>query len=408
MTTTQTAPRTPFRGQADGEELQHWSDVAQQVAEALSVDVLERDRANQQPYAEVELLRSSGLLNLLVPAEYGGVGGHFETAFAVIRTLAATDGSIAQLLAYHYFNQTGIAFYAPAQQQEHWWRRSVSGGWLWGDSVNPVDPTLTLTTDPDGGYRLNGYKRFSTGSGVGEVIIVNAVVADGEQAGKVLAFVLETDRKGIELVDDWNHLGQRLTASGSVRYSQVRVNAEDILGELSEEPISTLLIPGLQLAFAHLYVGIAQGALAKGRDILLNRQNSWFLAGVDSYSRDVIFQRTIGELKARVAAAEALADKLARRYDAVISLGGEVTSALRADVAVAIAELKVVSTEVGLETAHRIFEITGSSSTNNEVGLDLYWRNVRTHTLHDPVDYKKIEVGQYYLHGEPQPISLYT
>ncbi|WP_431710606.1 acyl-CoA dehydrogenase family protein [Glutamicibacter uratoxydans] len=317
-------------------------------------------------------------------------------------------GSIAQLLAYHYFNQTGIAFYAPAQQQEHWWRRSVSGGWLWGDSVNPVDPTLTLTTDPDGGYRLNRYKRFSTGSGVGEVIIVNAVVADGEQAGKVLAFVLETDRKGIELVDDWNHLGQRLTASGSVRYSQVRVNAEDILGELSEEPISTLLIPGLQLAFAHLYVGIAQGALAKGRDILLNRQNSWFLAGVDSYSRDVIFQRTIGELKARVAAAEALADKLARRYDAVISLGGEVTSALRADVAVAIAELKVVSTEVGLETAHRIFEITGSSSTNNEVGLDLYWRNVRTHTLHDPVDYKKIEVGQYYLHGEPQPISLYT
>ena len=74
----------------------------------------------------------------------------------------------------------------------------------------------------------------------------------------------------------------------------------------------------------------------------------------------------------------------------------------------AIAEVKVVSTEVGLETAHRIYEVTGSSSTKNDVGLDLYWRNVRTHTLHDPVDYKKIEVGQYFLHGEPQPISLYT
>ena len=279
---------------------------------------------------------------------------------------------------------------------------------MWGDSVNPVDPTLTLTADADGGYRLNGYKRFSTGSGVGEVIIVNALVADGERAGKVLAFALETDREGIELVDDWDHLGQRLTASGSVRYQQVRVNAADILGEVTDEPIATLLIPGLQLAFAHLYVGIAQGALAKGRQILLQRQNAWFLSGADTYARDVIFQRSIGELKARVAAAEALAEKLARNYDAVIALAGDVTHDQRAELAVLIAELKIVSTEVGLETAHRIFEVTGSSSTHNEVGLDLYWRNIRTHTLHDPVDYKKIEVGQYYLHGEPQPISLYT
>jgi hypothetical protein len=33
---------------------------------------------------------------------------------------------------------------------------------------------------------------------------------------------------------------------------------------------------------------------------------------------------------------------------------------------------------------------------------------VRTHSLHDPVDYKKIEVAAYYLHGELQPLSLYT
>ena len=408
MTTIQTLPRTPFTGQADPAELDHWSAVAQQVADTLAVDALARDRANQQPYTETELLRSSGLLNLLVPSEFGGAGGHFETAFAVVRILATADGSISQLLAYHYFNQTGIAFYAPAEEQGAWWRRTVEGGWLWGDSVNPVDPTLSLKSDGAGGYLLNGYKRFSTGSGVGEVIIVNALVEDGEQAGKVLAFVLETSRTGLELVDDWDHLGQRLSASGSVRYTNVQVAAADILGEVTEEPISTLLIPGLQLAFAHFYVGIAQGALAKGRQILLDRQNAWFLSGVETYSRDVVFQRIVGELKARTAAAEALAEKLARRYDAVIEQAGQVTAGQRAELAVAIAELKVVSTEIGLETAHRIYEVTGSSSTKNDVGLDLYWRNVRTHTLHDPVDYKKIEVGQYYLHGEAQPISLYT
>lgn len=409
MTTTATPPlaRTPFAGHADEAELSHWKAVARQVADTLAIDALQRDRANAQPHREADLLRSSGLLELLVPAEFGGAGGHFETAFAAVRIIAAADGSIAQLLAYHYFNQTGIAFYAPPEAQGEWWRRTVAGGWLWGDSVNPVDPTLTLTSHAEG-YLLNGFKRFSTGSGVGDVIIVNAVVEDGPQAGTTLAFVLDTRREGVELVDDWNHLGQRLSSSGSVRYKDVKVGSHDILGEVSEEPILTLLIPGLQLAFSHFYVGIAEGALAKGRQLLLERKNSWFLSEAQSYSRDVVFQRVVGELKARNSAALALAEQLARRYDTVIARSGELTAGERAELAVAIAELKVVATDVGLETAHRIYEVTGSSATSNEVGLDLYWRNVRTHTLHDPVDYKKIEVGQYYLHGEAQPISLYT
>lgn len=399
--------RTPFTGTATEAELDSWRAIATSVAETLASDALERDQKNEQPFAEVKLLRTSGLLNLLVPSQFGGAGGHFETAFEAVRIIASADGSIAQLLAYHYFNQTGIAFYVPAEKQGAWWERTVEGGWLWGDSVNPVDPTLTLTPEGDG-FRLNGAKRFSTGSGVGEVIIVNALVEGGEADGKILAFVLPTDREGLELVDDWDYLGQRLSASNSVRYNNVQVQAHEILGEVTEEPISTLLIPGLQLAFANFYLGIAEGALAKGKQILLERKNSWFLSGAQTYSRDVIFQRTIGELKARTAAVAALTEKLGRRYDSLISQAGAVTAQARAELAVAIAEAKIVSTETGVDVANRIFEVTGSSSTKNDVGLDLFWRNVRTHSLHDPVDYKKIEVGQYFLHGESQPISLYT
>ncbi|HCM93140.1 MAG TPA: acyl-CoA dehydrogenase, partial [Glutamicibacter sp.] len=92
----------------------------------------------------------------------------------------------------------------------------------------------------------------------------------------------------------------------------------------------------------------------------------------------------------------------------LLSLAGAVTQPQRAELAVAIAELKVVATEAGVEVANRVFEVTGSSSTQSGVGLDLFWRNVRTHSLHDPVDYKKIEVGAYFLRGESQPLSLYT
>ncbi|MGO3393530.1 acyl-CoA dehydrogenase family protein [Glutamicibacter arilaitensis] len=402
-------PRVPYTGTARDAELEHWRAVARRVADALAADALAadalaRDRANNQPFAEVRLLREAGLLELLVPAEFGGAGAHFETAFEVIRILAAADGSISQLLAYHYINQSSIAFYAPAEAQAAWWRRTVEERWLWGDSVNPVDPTLVLTRE-GAGYRLNGAKRFSTGSGVGEVIVVNAQV---EGTGELLAFVLPRDAQGLEIVDDWNYLGQRLSASNSLVYRNVRIEPADVLGPVTDEPVSTLLTPGIQLAFANFYVGIAQGALERGKQILLGRKNAWFLSAAETYSQDPVFQRTVGELKARTAAVAALAEKLGRRFDALLSLAGAVTQPQRAELAVAIAELKVLATEAGVEVANRIFEVTGSSSTQSGVGLDLFWRNVRTHSLHDPVDYKKIEVGAYFLRGESQPLSLYT
>lgn len=399
--------RVPYNGNASETELEQWREVAQQVAGTLAQDALERDRKNQQPFAEVQLLREAGLLNLLVPAEFGGAGAHWETAFEVVRILAAADGSIAQLLAYHYINQSGISFYAPAEAQGKWWQRTVEGGWLWGDSVNPVDPDLTLNVEGDG-YRLDGAKRFSTGSGVGEVIVINALVQGGEYDGQILAFVLPRDIEGLEIVEDWDYLGQRLSASNSLKYHNVRLEAEDLLGFVTDEPVSTLLTPGIQLAFANFYLGIAEGALARGKQILLGRKNAWLFSQADTYSQDPIFQRTVGELKARIAAVAALTEKLGRKFDSLLAKGGDITQPERAALAVDIAEAKVVSTEVGVEVANRIFEVTGSSSTASSVGLDLFWRNVRTHSLHDPVDYKKIEVGAYFLRGESQPLSLYT
>lgn len=400
--------RSHWSGQADEAELARWRAVAEDVARQLAPDVLARDRANQVPRREAQLLRDSGLVTLLDPVAAGGSGGHWETAFLAVRVIARVDASIAQVLAYHYINEANIAFLADPRAREDWLRRTVEGRWIWGDSVNPVDPDLALHDEGGGRWRLAGTKRFSTGSSVGDALLVNATVKGGADDGRIAALVLPHGHPGVEVVDDWDHLGQRLSASNTVRYHDAAVGPEHLLGWITDDAFASLVTPGIQLAFGNLYLGIAEGALAHGREITNARRNAWFLSPAGQYRDDPFIQRAYGEFVARTAALEALAERVNRRFDGVIGQGHAVSAQLRGELAIEIARLKVVATETALEVAQRIYETTGSSSTASGVGLDLYWRNIRTHTLHDPVDYKKLEVGAHYLNGAFQPISLYT
>ncbi len=76
--------------------------------------------------------------------------------------------------------------------------------------------------------------------------------------------------------------------------------------------------------------------------------------------------------------------------------------------AVAVATAKVAATRVGLEVSSRMFETTGARATHGALRLDRFWRNLRTQTLHNPVDYKLHELGDWALNGAlPEP-SFYS
>ena len=408
MTSAPEYVRSPWHGHASEEELAQWSAVAEQVGVAIAKDALERDKDSLRPFAALQLVRESGLANLLVPTAFGGHGGHWATAFLMTRIIARYDASVAQLLGYHYVNQACVVFYGPDEtQQAQWLARSAEKNLLWSDSFNPVSPDLKIVADGDN-YLMSGLKRFATGASVTDVVIGGGVAEGGAYDGQVIVFAVDTNRAGVEHLDDWDHLGQRSSASGSVRYTNVVITPEDIFGIDVGEPFSSVVTPGVQLLFGNIYLGIAEGALAQAKELTLARSNAWFLSGVDRYSEDPITHRVFGELIARTVAVEALADRVNRQYESAIAIGGATTEEDRARIEIAVAQLKVISTEVGLEVSSRVFEVTGASATKMSYGLDIFWRNIRTHSLHDPVDYKKIEVGANFLTGAVQPISLYT
>jgi len=103
-------------------------------------------------------------------------------------------------------------------------------------------------------------------------------------------------------------------------------------------------------------------------------------------------------------ASAALADQVATEGLAIHHDAWNVTERQRGEHEVRVAAVKARATDVSLEIAGKVFEGLGARATEAALGFDRFWRNVRTHTLHDPVAYKRREVGAFLLRDElPEP-----
>jgi len=385
-----------------------WFQIAEDVAASLKKTAVARERVAATPRAEVAELRASGLLTLLNPKDTGGANARFTDAFRVVRILARADTSIAQLLSYHYLLSHSAFWRAEPDQRRRLVLQSVEQKWFWGGASNPREALPTLTLDGDG-FRLNGRKTFASNASLADRITVRVAFGDVP-----VFIVVDGTRTGTVHGNDWDAFGQRLTESGSIEFRDVRVDRDHILGPFPPRlndpppPQATLVVPIHQLLFVNLYLGTAEGALLDANDYVRTRTKPWQTSGVDKASDDPYILELYGCLHSELRASVALAEVGASEIEAAIERAGALRPEERTAVAATVYAAKVNSTRVALEITSRIFELMGARSTSARYGFDRFWRNIRTHSLHDPVAYKAREVGNFALNGRITPDPLYT
>jgi len=381
-------------------------------AEEISADLASRgaelDRDGRPPLNEIVKLKNAGLLNALHAQAIGGGGLDWVDGLKLVRILARGESSIGQLLGYHFVNSQYIYWAIDdAARANALGTETVAKGLYWGAAVNPRDPGLTLTRRGNG-YVLNGRKSFSTAARISDYINANATLD-----GKIASFAVPTNRPGYIANDDWDNIGQRLSDSGSVEFRDFPVYEEDFIGvpaEAGAAPpvLASFNTPLIQLVFVNFYLGSAEGALAQAVDYVRTTTRPWVTSGVARAQDDPYILERVGEFTASVKAAAALADQAAGAVQAALSRGADVTARERGEVAAEAYAAKVHATNVSLDITSRVFELTGARSTAESYRFDRYWRNVRTHTLHDPVFYKAKEVGEFVLNDKIPEVSLYS
>ncbi len=373
------------------------ADGALQVAAALAADLglgaSRRDSERELPTTEVERLSASGLLGITVPHALGGPDLPVVVVTEVFRLLATGDPNVAQIPQSHFVYVNLLREQGTPQQQRLLLGEVLAGARIGNaqseTGTRHVRELRTTLTRAGSGWRLDGTKGYSTGALFADWVPVLA--HQGSDGPLVVAWVRRT-AEGVTVVDDWDGMGQRTTASGTVRLDGVAVPDELVT---SYEP--TFHGPQVYGAYAQLLhsaidVGIARAALRDAAEFVRTRSRPYPDAGVERAADDPLVVQAFGEQELAVRAAEALLAEAARAVDVARA---HLSDATAGAASIAVAAVRAAGTRAALETSTRLFEVAGTRSALDSLNLHRHWRNARTHTLHDPAAWKVQHLGRW-------------
>ncbi|MFE1174017.1 acyl-CoA dehydrogenase [Streptomyces sp. NPDC058773] len=416
------APVRPAPPQAkpDADE-EIWLRVTREVAEDLAVDALDRDRAGKPPFDELARLREAGLPALLTPPGPARRGTDWRTACAVIREIAAADGSIGELLARHHVLAWSARFFSTQERADGLELRASAEQWLWGGGIalpdiEPVTgPALTLTP-AEGGYLLSGCQYVAAGVTVADRLVLGAVCSE---SGESLVVYVDPAHPGVAADPENDRLGQRLAAAGRVGFDRVPVPADQVLGAVPRDehalaPFATLAPLALRLALVHVGLGIAEGALAEARDITRAAPRGRPVPGrdeggyADRPDADPYLLLAYGELATEAHTAAAVVESASEAMARGLLAGPELGVDQRADIAVLVAAAEAVTSRAAVRLTTRVLELTeGAGSVAGPLGFDRFWRNARVLTAQASPVHRLRDIGDHYLNGTHPPLTLH-
>lgn len=375
----------------------------------IAEGALQRDREREHPFEAIDLIRKARLGAVGIPLAHGGKGARISDVIAFIVRLAEADTNVAHVLRNHFTFVERFLRVHTRQSTAKWLAAALDGA-IFGlahtelerTTIGGGGPFHTKLTPVAGGYRLNGTKFYSTGTLYADYVLTRGDLPDGTQA----ALVVPTAREGVERIDDWDGIGQRVTGSGTTHFHDVFVATDEVIhDDATTAPTIAYTSTIAQLIVTAVVAGAAKAALNDARALLKGRTRAFYYANTTRAEDDPILQQTLGEIASNAFVAEAAVLAAARQIDRAQAVRdiGQPFSDLAQEASLAAAKAKVVVDDLTLTTTTALFDVGGASAAARDKNLDRHWRNARTLASHNPRTLKAQWIGRHELTGEPLP-----
>lgn len=355
--------------------------TARQLAADFATRAATHDRDGSFPHENLAALRQAGFLRLTLPAELGGLGADLATAARVLRILGAGDASTALILTQHLAVTGAFAWHGSDRcyrflQEEVAADRFVG---LFAGAPEFEGRAPTVAERGDGGWRLFGRKGFGTGCLTADWGVVSAVTA-GAGERESLSCLVRLDAPGVSVLDTWETVGMRATASHDLLFEGCFVPDDDVVARSAERdfgprPGGRNLATGFfcygVTLFAALYFGIADAALACLHEMLIHRTP---IGRSERLIDSPATQAAFAEIALLHRSASAMLDWNAHRH--------RDPSGWTAETFPDLVATKDVVTRSAVEIVQRCVQLAGGAALWRRLPLESYLRDVQGGPLH--------------------------
>ena len=265
--------RDPFEETDDQAALRQ---LAREVAEReVAPRAHEHDESGDPPREAAKALAAADLLRVTIGEEWGGLGYGDVEASIVLEEVARADVSSAIWCQLTYNGPPrGIQHLGPEVMRQRWLPAVANGEALLSIGITEPDAgsavqemRTSLTEVPaTGGWRLNGYKNYSTLGHVADGMLVWCRWPGGKGARGIGAVVIDMARDGVSVTGVHKSMGVHAATEAEVAFDDVAVTADDVLiaGDPADTSAFKVLLGHLnheRCGNASMCVGAAQGAL---------------------------------------------------------------------------------------------------------------------------------------------------
>jgi len=264
-------------------ELTELRDVVRRLArDKVQPRARQIDRSGEYPTDVFESFRDAGLLGLCIPEAYGGGGAGILGLTIAIEEVAKYSNTAALMLLLTRL-PTGPVMIAGSEEQKRKYLPPLAAGAQRaafglsepqaGSDVMGMRTRATPDLDRPGGWVLTGTKCWM--SGVREADWYTVFAKTGDPASRahdsVTAFIVERAFPGVEVGRTDHKMGVRGVDTGELLLHEVRVPAENVIGEVGGFRLAMLGLNSMRPVVAARGIGLAEGALMYATDYVKQR-----------------------------------------------------------------------------------------------------------------------------------------
>lgn len=322
------------------------------------------------PYDLVRKMGAMGLFGLPIAEEHGGMGGDYFALCLALEELARVDSSVAITLeAGVSLGAMPIDRFGSDEQKAKWLPQLATGEKLGafgltepggGSDAGATRTTATLDGDE---WVINGSKCFITNSGTDITEIVTVTAVTGERDGKkeISAIVVPSGTPGFTVSEKYSKVGWSASDTRELFFDDVRVPAENLLGERGRGYAQFLsILDEGRIAIAALSVGLAQGCVDESLRYAHEREAFGHPIG---HYQAIQFKIADMEVRAHTA-------RLAYYAAAAKMLKGQ---PFKKEAAIA----KLVSSNAAMDNARDATQIFGGYGFMNEYPVGRFYRDAK-------------------------------